>query len=153
VLGGLLLGEGGVALQDVLQALAGDVQPALDRANGSLELPAHLLQAAAAHVERFQREPVMRFVAADVETANQSLSSICQIGIVTFDERGIADTWQTLINSREGFASMNVFTQGIDSNDEKAINHSPTNREQYERIQAAREKRKSHCVAANPVHA
>lgn len=55
----------------------------------------------------------MRFVAVDVETANQYLDSICQIGVVTFDEFGNTKTWHSLINPKEEFAWRNVEIHGI----------------------------------------
>jgi DNA polymerase-3 subunit epsilon len=40
----------------------------------------------------------MDFVVIDVETANADLSSICQVGIASFREGDLADTWESLVN-------------------------------------------------------
>lgn len=58
----------------------------------------------------------MDFVALDVETANPDLSSICQIGIVTFSDGKIVDTWQSLVNPDDEFDEVNVSIHGITEN-------------------------------------
>lgn len=45
-----------------------------------------------------------RFVAIDVETANAKRASICQIGLVVYDNRKVVDEWSTLINPEDSFA-------------------------------------------------
>src|SRR5207237_10446022 len=47
-----------IVVEVAAQTVTGDVQAALDRADGRLELAAHLLERAAANVERHQRGPV-----------------------------------------------------------------------------------------------
>ena len=37
----------------------------------------------------------MRFIALDVETANPDMSSICQIGIVHFEDGKPVETWSS----------------------------------------------------------
>lgn len=54
------------------------------------------------------------FVALDVETANADLSSICQIGTVTFRNGELSDSWSTLINPDDYFDPWNVSIHGID---------------------------------------
>ena len=54
-----------------------------------------------------------RFVAVDVETANPDLSSICQIGLVLFDEGRIAWTWESLVDPEDFFYGWNVAIHGI----------------------------------------
>lgn len=56
-----------------------------------------------------------RFIALDVETANSSNSSICQIGLAACDERGMLQTFGTLINPRATFEAMNIGIHGITS--------------------------------------
>src|SRR5438105_3219692 len=73
----------------------------------------------------------MRFVAIDFETANACLSSICQIGVVTFDDSAHTDTWQTLINPDDYFDGMNVSIHGIDEDD---VKDAPTFPEVYEKL-------------------
>ena len=59
----------------------------------------------------------MRFVALDVETANPDMSSICQIGIVHFEDGKAVDSWSTLIDPHDYFDGMNVSIHGIDEDD------------------------------------
>ena len=60
----------------------------------------------------------MRFVALDVETANPNQSSICQVGIVSFEgDSGVAATWQRLINPEDFFDGWNVSIHGISERD------------------------------------
>ena len=54
------------------------------------------------------------FVALDVETANADLASICQIGMVSFDNGSIVDVWKTLVDPEDEFDPMNVSIHGID---------------------------------------
>jgi DNA polymerase-3 subunit epsilon len=56
----------------------------------------------------------MNFVSLDVETANASLASICQIGIVHFDNGQIVDKWSSLIDPEDFFDFTNVSIHGID---------------------------------------
>lgn len=59
----------------------------------------------------------MRFVALDVETANPDMSSICQIGIVHFENGQLVDSWSTLVDPDDYFDSMNVSIHGIEAED------------------------------------
>lgn len=65
----------------------------------------------------------MNFVAVDVETANSSLASICQVGAAFFSEGKVCDTWETLVNPEEYFDPFNVSIHGIT---EEKIRYSPT---------------------------
>jgi DNA polymerase-3 subunit epsilon len=56
----------------------------------------------------------MDFVAFDVETANADLASICQIGMVTFQDGQIKETWGTLVDPEDEFDGMNISIHGID---------------------------------------
>lgn len=60
---------------------------------------------------------IMHFVAIDVETANASLASICQIGLVRYESGGFKESWKSLINPHEPFDPMNVAIHGIDDYD------------------------------------
>ena len=53
------------------------------------------------------------FNCIDVETANNSWSSICQIGLVVVRSGKIAETWQRLVNPRVDFLGRNVGIHGI----------------------------------------
>jgi len=59
----------------------------------------------------------MNFVALDVETANASLASICQVGIVRFENGHIADKWSSLVDPEDFFDGMNISIHGIDEDD------------------------------------
>ncbi|MDM0110076.1 exonuclease domain-containing protein [Variovorax sp. J22R24] len=64
-----------------------------------------------------------RFVAIDVETANSRRSSICQIGLVVYENRKIVDEWTTLVNPEDEFNVINVGIHGIGR---KSIQSAPT---------------------------
>lgn len=65
----------------------------------------------------------MNFVAVDVETANSSLSSICQIGAAFFSDGKLCKTWETLVNPEEYFDPFNEWIHGIT---EEKVRYSPT---------------------------
>lgn len=65
----------------------------------------------------------MRFIALDVETANPDMSSICQIGIVHFEDGEPMETWSSLVDPQDYFDDMNVFIHGIE---EKDVRGAPT---------------------------
>lgn len=71
------------------------------------------------------------FVVIDVETANPSLSSICQVGIASFCNGGLADTWESLINPEDYFSPVNISIHGID---EHMVEDAPTWREIFSQI-------------------
>jgi len=54
-----------------------------------------------------------QFVAIDFETANADLASICQIGVVTFEEGALTEVWGSLVNPEDYFDSINVSIHGI----------------------------------------
>lgn len=58
-----------------------------------------------------------RFVSIDVETANASLSSICQIGAVIYENKRPVDQWCTLVNPGQEFRSFNTRIHGIRARD------------------------------------
>lgn len=72
----------------------------------------------------------MDFVAIDVETANSDLASICQIGIVGFEDGLPKHSWQSLVNPEDYFDDMNVLIHGID---EDAVKDAPTFPQGYRR--------------------
>jgi DNA polymerase-3 subunit epsilon len=59
----------------------------------------------------------MNFVAIDVETANPDQASICQIGLVVFDDGAVTSVWQRLINPEDDFDGFNVSIHGISEGD------------------------------------
>ena len=40
----------------------------------------------------------MKFISLDVETANPDMSSICQVGIVHFEDGKPVETWSSLVD-------------------------------------------------------
>ena len=73
----------------------------------------------------------LTFNAIDVETANASPASICQIGVVHFREGKIRDRWSTLVDPEEGFHWFNVDLHGID---EGTVECSRTFAEVYDEL-------------------
>jgi DNA polymerase III subunit epsilon len=65
----------------------------------------------------------MNFVVIDVETANADLSSICQVGIASFDNSNLIDTWESLVNPQDYFDPINVSIHGLD---EDLVKDAPT---------------------------
>ncbi|QOT82143.1 exonuclease domain-containing protein [Cupriavidus basilensis] len=61
-------------------------------------------------------------MALDVETANPDLSSICQIGLVLFENGSPVEAWSTLVDPEDWFDDMNVSVHGID---ERKVKGSP----------------------------
>jgi DNA polymerase-3 subunit epsilon len=55
----------------------------------------------------------MRFFVIDVETANADLASICQIGLVTFQDKKVVETWTSLIDPEDEFDDINISIHGI----------------------------------------
>jgi DNA polymerase-3 subunit epsilon len=59
----------------------------------------------------------MGFLALDFETANESLASICQIGVVNFGLDNARDEFSTLIDPEDYFAGINISMHGIKPKD------------------------------------
>ncbi|QMU56450.1 MAG: hypothetical protein GKS04_04785 [Candidatus Mycalebacterium zealandia] len=57
------------------------------------------------------------FVTIDVETANRSRGSICQLGVVEVRGGVFANEWSTLVNPEEHFEEFNTGIHGIDPED------------------------------------
>lgn len=55
----------------------------------------------------------MRFIAVDLETANPRMSSICQIGIVAFEDGREVGADVRLVDPRDYFDPYNVAIHGI----------------------------------------
>ena len=64
----------------------------------------------------------MNFVVIDVETANPSLSSICQIGIAPFRDGVLTSPREWLVNPDDYFDPINVSIHGID---ERVVRNAP----------------------------
>src|ERR1035441_5730676 len=65
----------------------------------------------------------MGFVVIDVETANADLSSICQVGIASYQDRRLVDAWVSLVNPEDMFDPINTLIHGID---ERRVRNAPT---------------------------
>jgi DNA polymerase III subunit epsilon len=63
------------------------------------------------------------FAAVDVETANEDMSSICQIGVAVFQNGELNEQWTTLVNPETWFNPVNVEIHGID---EEKVTGAPT---------------------------
>lgn len=57
------------------------------------------------------------FTAVDVETANPSRDSICQVGIVHVRDGHMEDQWSTLVDPETWFDDWNVQIHGIEEED------------------------------------
>src|SRR6266540_1458672 len=64
----------------------------------------------------------MSFVVIDVETANPNFSSICQVGVVLFQNGKLQDSWESLVNPEDYFDEMNVSIHGIE---EHVVRNAP----------------------------
>src|ERR1700685_3972696 len=73
----------------------------------------------------------MDFVVIDVETANADLSSICQVGIASFCNGDVADSWESLVNPQDYFSPINISIHGID---EFQVKDAPTWAEVFPQI-------------------
>ena len=56
---------------------------------------------------------IQPFNSLDVETANYSQGSICQIGIAHFCNGSVVDSWVTLVNPETYFSRKNIHVHGI----------------------------------------
>jgi DNA polymerase-3 subunit epsilon len=74
----------------------------------------------------------MNFLALDVETANADMSSICQIGIVNFQDGKVVKEWGTYVNPKDYFDPFNTAIHGIT---EQTVKDAPLFPEVYSAIQ------------------
>ena len=75
----------------------------------------------------------MDFMAVDVETANADVASVCQIGIVGFEDDRVKESWQTLVDPEDFFEIFNVSIHGIDK---RAVKGAPTFPDIYDRVRS-----------------
>jgi DNA polymerase-3 subunit epsilon len=59
----------------------------------------------------------MRFAAIDVETANPSMASICQIGVAIFENEALCEEWQSFVDPEDFFDPINSSIHGIEETD------------------------------------
>ena len=50
----------------------------------------------------------MEFVAIDVETANADMASICQIGLVRYENGVLSKEWRSYVDPEDYFEGINV---------------------------------------------
>lgn len=55
----------------------------------------------------------MEFTAIDLETANADMSSICQIGVVTYKDSEIVSEWSSFVDPEEFFDDIHISIHGI----------------------------------------
>lgn len=65
----------------------------------------------------------MNFVAIDVETANADMASICQIGLVKYENGVLSGEWKSYVDPEDYFDDINISIHGID---ESTVKGSPT---------------------------
>lgn len=70
----------------------------------------------------------MDFVAIDVETANNDIASICQIGIASYANGELVSEWSSLINPQGEFNPFNIRIHGIQPQD---VKNAPTFEQAY----------------------
>ena len=63
------------------------------------------------------------FVTLDFETANSNSHSICQIGVVNFEDSKEVSSWESFINPKDAFNKTNTRIHGIKAED---VNEAPT---------------------------
>ncbi len=71
------------------------------------------------------------FNVLDFETANERLDSICQIGLVKFENNKIVETYKTHIDPQDYFASINICIHGITENH---VKNAPIFSDIYDKI-------------------
>jgi DNA polymerase-3 subunit epsilon len=59
----------------------------------------------------------MEFLSIDVETANPDMSSICQIGIASFNNGSLVSEWVSLVDPEDYFDPINISVHGIKESD------------------------------------
>lgn len=76
-------------------------------------------------MSRCPPEDEYRFVALDVETANNDRASICQIGLACVDWDNQIHTWSTYVDPEVAFSSFNTKLHGINANTVARANAFP----------------------------
>lgn len=65
----------------------------------------------------------MRFIAVDLETANPRMSSVCQIGVVTFEDGKEVAAQMRYVDPRDYFDPVNVSIHGVTESDVRGAPH------------------------------
>lgn len=58
-----------------------------------------------------------RFVAIDLEMANNDLTSICQVGLAVFENGQLIEQWESLINPESEFGEYQMLVHGLTAQD------------------------------------
>jgi len=77
---------------------------------------------------------IENFIAIDVETANGSRGSICQIGVAAYSGSNRSWVWSTLVNPEEAFDEGNIRIHGIRSHDVQSAPRYPNVFEELARL-------------------
>jgi DNA polymerase-3 subunit epsilon len=80
----------------------------------------------------------MDFVVIDVETANPDLASICQVGVASFRDGALVETWASLVNPEVYFSPLNVSIHHIG---ESHVEGAPTWSEVFPEVASRLQKR------------
>jgi len=73
----------------------------------------------------------MHFNVIDVETANPDCSSICQVGVASFEDCSFVGSWSSLVNPDDYFDSVNISIHGIN---EEMVRNAPKWPTVYEQL-------------------
>jgi DNA polymerase-3 subunit epsilon len=73
-------------------------------------------------MQSFGMDCELDFSVVDVETANHSPGSICQIGIACFRDGELIETWGELVNPEDSFLAFNTRLHGIGA---RAVSRAP----------------------------
>ena len=77
---------------------------------------------------------IENFIAIDVETANSSRGSICQIGLAAYRGSNRQWVWSTLVNPEQAFDEGNVRIHGIRSQDVQSAPNYPSVFDELKRV-------------------
>lgn len=64
-----------------------------------------------------------KFVSVDLEMANNNLESVCQLGVVVFDNFEVVHQWESLVNPQEPFGYYQTQVHGLKAED---VANAPT---------------------------
>lgn len=84
--------------------------------------------------EEANKGTTMNFAALDVETANEDLASICQIGLAEYEDTALVREWKSYVDPEDDFSGLNISIHGID---ESVVAGSPTFASLWDSLNAA----------------
>ncbi len=77
----------------------------------------------------------MNITAIDFETANQSLASVCAVGISTFEDGVIDDTFYSLIKPEENVSSFSYWNMKVHGIKPSDVEDAPSYRQVFEQME------------------